>query len=117
MSTSVGDKDRVIDEFNSELEEQEEVTETPGVDNSDDIQEVPQTENSATNMSRISAKIDPLTFVSQTKLYVTYKKDLKMWSRITSIVKKLQAEVVIYSLDGHSSGLKEKIQVGIGDKL
>ena len=40
-----------------------------------------------------------------------------MWSRITSIEKKLQAEVVVYSLDGHPSGIKEKIQVGIGSKL
>ena len=40
-----------------------------------------------------------------------------MWSRITSIEKKLQAEVTVYSLDGHSLGIKEKIQVRIGDKL
>ena len=40
-----------------------------------------------------------------------------MWSRITSVEKKLQAEVVVYSLDGHSSSIMEKIQVGIGSKL
>ena len=48
---------------------------------------------------------------------MTYKNDLIMRSRITKIEKKLQVEVVVYSLDGHSSCVKEKIQVGIGDKL
>ena len=31
--------------------------------------------------------------------------------------KKIQAEFFVYSLDGHSSGMKEKIQDGIGDNL
>ena len=31
--------------------------------------------------------------------------------------KKIQADFVIYRLDGHSSGIKEKIQDGIGDRL
>ena len=65
--SSVGeleDKDGVVDGFeDSELEEQGVIKTLEG-DNSDDIQEVPQTDNSATNMSRMSAKIEPPTFVS-----------------------------------------------------
>ena len=68
-------------------------------------------------MSGKSAGIEPPTFVGQNKLYETYKEDLKMWSRTISIEKELQAEVVVYTMDGHSSGIKEKFQVGIGDKL
>ena len=45
------------------------------------------------------------------------QKDLKKWSRITNIEKKLLAKVVVYSLDVHSLGINEKIQVRIGDKL
>ena len=63
------------------------------------------------------AKYEPPSFVSNTKSYATYKADLKRWSRITGIDKKLQAEVVFYSLDGHKSGIIEKIEVAIGDKL
>ena len=40
-----------------------------------------------------------------------------MQLRITTTEKKLQAEVVVYSLDSHPSGIKEKIQVAIGEKL
>ena len=60
---------------------------------------------------------EPPAFVSKTKSYAAYKSDLKRWSRITAIDKKLQAEVVVYSLDGHPSGIKDKIEVGIGTKL
>ena len=68
-------------------------------------------------MSMMSANIEPSPFLSHAILYATYKKDLKMWSRITSIEKKLQAEVVVYNLDGHSLGIKDMIQIGIRDKL
>ena len=60
---------------------------------------------------------EPPSFVSKTKSYAAYKADLKRWSRITAIDKKLQAEVVVYSLDGDPSGIKDKIEVGIGTKL
>ena len=40
-----------------------------------------------------------------------------MWLRIMKIQKKLYAEVVVYSLDGHPLGIKEKIQIRIGKKL
>ena len=60
---------------------------------------------------------EPPAFVSKTKSYSAYKADLKRWSRITSVEKKLQAEVVVYSLEGHPSRIKDKIEVKIGDKL
>jgi hypothetical protein len=65
-----------------------------------------------------SAKsFEPPAFVSETKTYEQYKKDLFMWSRITPVQKKLQAEVVVYNLEGHPSGIKEKIILNIGDKI
>ena len=61
--------------------------------------------------------IPPPSFVSDTKTYEEYREDLQMWSRITSVVKKLQAEVVVYSLDGHPSQIKDKIVTKIGKNL
>ena len=61
--------------------------------------------------------LEPPSFVSEKKSYSTYKNDLRRWARITTVKKELQAEVVVYSLEGHSSGIKEKIDVQIGEKL
>ena len=69
-----------------------------------------------TKMTNIKG-FEPPAFVSKTKSYSAYKADLKRWSRITSVEKKLQAEVVVYSLEGHPSQIKDKIEVKIGDKL
>ena len=63
----------------------------------------------APSPSSIRFNIEPPVFGNQAKLYAAYKKDLRMWSEITNIERKLQAEVVVYSLDGHSLGIKEKI--------
>ena len=60
---------------------------------------------------------EPPAFISESKSYSTYKNDLYMWSRITSVPAKNQAEVVVYGLEGHPSGIKEKITVNIGDKI
>lgn len=60
---------------------------------------------------------EPPTFMSETKTYETYKEDLYMWSRITSVPKKNQAEVVVYGLEGHASRIKEKIVLNIGSKI
>ena len=66
----------------------------------------------------MSSKVfEPPAFVSETKSYERYKDDLYMWARITSVPKKNQAEVVVYSLQGHSSGIKEKIVLNIGEKI
>ena len=59
----------------------------------------------------------PPAFVSETKSYAEYKNDLEMWSRITGLDKKLQAETVVYRLEGELSRIKEKIVTQIGDKL
>ena len=61
--------------------------------------------------------LEPPSFVSEKKSYSTYKNDLRRWARITTVKKELQAEVVVYSLEGHPSGIKEKIDVQIGKKL
>ena len=68
-------------------------------------------------MSGKSAEIECLMFLDKNKSQEIYKEEFKKWSRTISIEKKIQAEFVIYSLDGHSLGIKEKIQDGIGDKL
>ena len=61
--------------------------------------------------------IEPPSFISDTKNYTEYKADLLMWSRISSLDKKVQAEMVVYRLDGHPSHIKEKIMTQIGEKL
>ena len=45
----------------------------------------------------------PPSFVSDTKSYAEYKADLEMWSRITSLDKKVQAEMVVYR-PGYETG-------------
>ena len=94
--------------------EQGEVTETSG---SEDIQGVLKMKNSATNMPKISTYIEPPMFLNQDKLYVSYKEELKNGSRITCIDKRIQVELIVYNLYSHTSGIKEKIQDGNGDKL
>ena len=42
-----------------------------------------------------TSKFEPPAFISDTKTYADYKKDLYMWSRITGVAKKIQAEVVV----------------------
>lgn len=64
-----------------------------------------------------SKNFEPPAFVSDTKTYEQYKEDVLMWSRITPVQKKIQAEVIVYNLEGHPSGIKEKIILNIGDKI
>ena len=56
-------------------------------------------------------------FISDTKSYAEYMADLNLWSRITSLEKKLQADVVVYRLEGHPTRIKEKITTQLGDTL
>ena len=65
-------------------------------------------------MSKI---IEPPAFVGENKSYAEYKADLHMWSRISGIDRKVQAEMVVYRLEGHPSRIKEKIMTQIGEKL
>jgi hypothetical protein len=76
-------------------------------------------QNSVTfvNCGDMTSSIQPPSFVSSTKTYAEYKEDLKRWSRLTSLDKKHQADMVVYYLDGHLSGVKEKIVTQISDKI
>ena len=53
--------------------------------------------------------IEPPTFISEKKSFDTYKKDLERWGELTTIEKKKQALMVLHYLDGHPSGIKEKV--------
>ena len=68
-------------------------------------------------MASYSKSNEPPAFMSEWKIYAEYKDDLERWSRITSVPKKNQAEVVVYNLDGHPSRIKEKIVLNIGDQI
>ena len=61
--------------------------------------------------------LEPPQFIDDNKTYAQYKDDLQMWSRISGIEKKSQAETVVYRLEGHPSRIKEKIMNQIGDKI
>ena len=65
----------------------------------------------------MSTILEPPSFVSEKKSFGEYKKDLLRWSRLTSLDKKVQAEMVVYRLEGHPSRIKEKITTQLGDQL
>ena len=65
----------------------------------------------------MSTILEPPSFVSEKKSFGEYKKDLLRWSRLTSLEKKVQAEMVVYRLEGHPSRIKEKITTQLGDEL
>ena len=69
---------------------------------------------STCNMSKI---LEPPAFVSDDKSYAEYKFDLKRWSRLCGLDKNLQADMVVYRLDGHPSRIKEKVDTQLGSKL
>lgn len=62
-------------------------------------------------------KYSPPAFFDDPAEYADYKKKLLRWTRITNVDKKLQAEVVLYHLEGHRSGISETIETSIGDEL
>ena len=53
--------------------------------------------------SEMTTILEPPSFVSEKKSFGEYKKDLLRWSRLTSLDKKVQAEMVVYRLEGHPS--------------
>ena len=65
----------------------------------------------------MTLNIEPPSFISDEKAYDVYKEDLNRWSRLSSLDKKLQAEYVVYKLDGHPSRIKDKITTHIGEDL
>ena len=42
---------------------------------------------------------------------------MKRWARLTNLKPEQQAEWIVLHLEGHPSGIKEKIETQIGDKL
>jgi hypothetical protein len=52
---------------------------------------------------------EPPAFISETKSFATYKRDLKRWAKLTDLEDDQKADMVVHCLDGHSSGIKEKI--------
>ena len=65
----------------------------------------------------MSSKYSPPTFIDSAAGYPEYKRKLERCARITKIDKKQQAEVVLYYLEGHPSGIQEKIDTTLGDKI
>ena len=60
---------------------------------------------------------EPPKFISDASEYAEFKRKLERWSRITKVEKKKQAEVVLYHLEGHPSGIQEKIYTALGDEI
>ena len=65
----------------------------------------------------MSSKYDPPKFIDNTYEYPEYKKKLQRWSRITKVDKKLQADVVVYHMEGHPSCIQDKIETSLGDTI
>ena len=64
-----------------------------------------------------SSKLEPPEFCSDASGYAEYRKKLERWSRITTVKKCLQEEVVVYHLANHPSRIQEKMDIAIGEKL
>ena len=90
------------------------VNETKVENNTSLIDDISAFQSSVPKMSK---SLEPPSFVSETKSYAEYKVDLQRWSRICAIDKKLQAELVVYRLDGHPSRIKEKVNTQLGTSL
>ena len=56
-------------------------------------------------------------FISENKSFSSYERDLRRWSRLTTLDKKKQAEWIVLHLEGHPSRIKEKIETQLGDTL
>ena len=69
------------------------------------------------NVSEMANFLKNPDFISSSKTFETYRKDLRIWLRMTTIKDELQAEWIVLNLDGHPSGIKEIIQTQIGDSL
>ena len=53
-------------------------------------------ELSGNTLKMSHSNAEPPAFISDQKSYAEYKVDLSIWSRITSLDKKIQAETVVY---------------------
>ena len=63
----------------------------------------------------MSKFIEPPSFISETKSYETYERDLKRWAKLTNVDETKQALMVVHYLDGDPSGIKDKIDAEIED--
>ena len=63
------------------------------------------------------AKADPPQFFDDPSEYADYKFNLQRWGHVTKTDKKLQAEVVLYQLAGHHSGIQQKIDTALGQDI
>ena len=52
---------------------------------------------------------EPPAFISETKSFATYKRDLTRWAKLTDLEDDQKADMVLHCLDGHPSGIKDKI--------
>ena len=68
-------------------------------------------------MASSTQKFAPPKFIDSASGYSEYKRKLERWSRITKTEKKKQAEVILYNLEGHPSGIQEKIDTALGDEI
>ena len=64
-----------------------------------------------------SSKFVPPKFIDDASEYAEYKKKLLRWARITKTDPKQKAEVVLYHLEGHPSGIQIKIDTALGDEI
>ena len=65
----------------------------------------------------MSSKYDPPQFIDNLSGYPEYKNKLLRWSRITKVPQNKQAEVVLYHLQGHPSGIQEKADAALGNAV
>jgi hypothetical protein len=68
-------------------------------------------------LAREKNGLEPPFFISETKAYAAYKKDLESWSRLTSLDKKDQVEMAVFWLTDHPSKIKEKILARMGEEF
>ena len=64
----------------------------------------------------MSKFIEPPSFINDLKSFETYKKDLSRWALLTSVEKKMQALMVLHFLDGHPSGIKDKVDAEVDEE-
>ncbi len=65
----------------------------------------------------MSSKVLPPKFIDDVSGYPEYRKKLLRWTRITKVEPNKQAEFVLHYLEGHSSGIQEKIDTALGDQV
>ena len=61
----------------------------------------------------MASKYVPPAFIDSPSEYGEYKRNLKLWGSIVKVEDKKKAEVVLYHLKGHPSGIQDKIYSAI----